>query len=348
MLKKTVSTLLALVILASFGLLAACSSGPSIKVYNWEDYIDDEVIKEFTEETGIKVNYTRFTTNEDMYTKLVKGGGNYDVVFPSDYMIERLVAEDELLTLDYSKLPNAANTMAHLQNPAYDPDGAHSVAYMWGTVGILYNETKTGGPITSWTSMWDDQFKDNVLMMDSIRDTLGVTLKMLGHSLNTSDEAHLQEAKSALIDQRERGIVMAYGVDDIKDKMENNEAALGMVWSGDALTTMEKNADLCYVVPDEGSNMWVDGMVIPKSSKNVDGAHAFINFLLRADIAARNSEYIGYSTPNAPALEILGDDYTEDETFNPPQDVIDRCEFLHDLKADGLALYNRMWLEIKK
>ena len=348
MLKKTVSYLLALVILASFGLLAACSSGPSIKVYNWEDYIDDEVIKEFTEETGIKVNYTRFTTNEDMYTKLVKGGGNYDVVFPSDYMIERLVAEDELLTLDYSKLPNAVNTMEHLQNPAYDPGGAYSVAYMWGTVGILYNETMTGGPITSWASMWDDQFKDNVLMMDSIRDTLGITLKMLGHSLNTSDEVQLQEAKAALIDQRERGIVMAYGVDDIKDKMENNEAALGLVWSGDALTTMEKNADLRYVVPDEGSNVWVDGMVIPKSSKNVDGAHAFINFLLRADIAARNSEYIGYSTPNAPALDILGDDYIDDETFNPPQDVIDRCEFLHDLKADGLALYNRMWLEIKK
>ena len=193
--------------------------------------------------------------------------------------------------------------------------------------------------------MWDVKYKKNVLMMDSVRDSLGVTLCYLGYDLNTRDSAQLEAAKQKLLEQKESGVLLAYGVDEIKDKLVGGEAALGLVWSGDAMTSMALNEDLAYCVPKEGSNVWADGMVIPKGSRNVDGAHAFIDFMMRPEIAAMNSEYIGYSTPNTGALEILGEDYLSDPTFNPPQDVLDRCSFFHDV-SDAAKLYNDIWIEI--
>ncbi len=343
--RKYLSLLLALCLCALSLFGCAPASENSITVYNWEDYINPEVIDLFEEETGIQVNYVRFTTNEEMYIKLEKGGASYDVAFPSDYMIERMIQNDMLLPLDHEKLPNFTNNAQWLQDPDYDPDSLYSMPYMWGTVGILYNTTVTGGEIDSWGAMWDEKYKKNVLMMDSVRDSLGVTLCYLGYDLNTRDEAQLEEAKQKLIEQKESGVLLAYGVDEIKDKLVGGEAALGLVWSGDALTSMALNEDLAYCVPKEGSNVWVDGMVIPATAKNVEGAHLFIDFMMRPEIAAMNSEYIGYSTPNEAALEILGPEYTEDPTFNPPQDVLDRCTFFHDV-SDAAKLYNDIWIEI--
>lgn len=342
---KKLSFVLALVLLASVLITGCGASKPTITVYNWEDYICPEAVDLFTEETGIDVKYVRFTTNEEMYIKLSKGGTAYDVAFPSDYMIERMITNDMLMPLEHESMPNFSNTAQWLQNPDYDPGSKYSAPYMWGTVGILYNTTMTSGEIDSWASMWDTQYKRNVLMMDSVRDSLGVTLCYLGHDLNTRDQAQLEAARDKLIEQRSSGVLLAYGVDEIKDKMANGEAAMGLVWSGDAITSIDINPDLAYCVPKEGSNIWADGMVIPKNCKNYEGAMQFINFMMRPDIAAMNSEYIGYSTPNDAALELLDEELVNNPTFNPPQDVIDRCTFFHDV-ADAASMYDRIWVEV--
>ncbi len=343
--KRLIATFLAALSLAA---LAGCgspaSSSDSITVFNWVDYINPDAIELFEQETGITVKYITFDTNESMYAKMSRGGGEYDIIAPSDYMIERLIREDLVLPLDHSKLANFTNVFDWLQNPDYDPDSKYSVPYMWGTVGILYNTEMTGGEIDSWGAMWDTKYQRNVLMIDSFRDTMGVTLKYLGYDMNTRDIPQLEEARDKLIEQRESGVLLAYGIDEIKSKLVNGEAALGLVWSGDAMTSMELNESLAYCVPKEGSNVWVDGLCIPKSSKNPDGAHKFIDFLMRPDVAAMNSEYIGYSTPNAGALDVLGPDYSEDPTFNPPQDVIDRCQYFLDL-GDFVSTYERIWQE---
>lgn len=322
-------------------------AGTTLTIFNWYDYIDEDVLTQFTEETGIKVVYTNFTTNEELYTKLVASPSSYDVIFPSDYIIERLIKEDMLAELDTSKMPNYAGLLDWIKTPSYDPEGKHSVAYMWGTVGILYNTGMVSAPVTSWGALFDDQYKNNVIMMDSVRDTLGVALKYLGYSMNSTDEAQLDQARDVLIDQKERGIVKAYYVDETKDMMVADEAALAVMWSGDALYAIEKNDKLAYVVPDEGSNIWVDGMCIPKGSKNVEAAEAFIDFMCRSDIAYKNQQYIYYSTPVAAVVDMYTDEEKADLTLNPTQDIIDRCEFFTDI-SDYSDLYEGVWMEIKQ
>lgn len=341
--KKMVALLCCLVLVLAA--LPALGEG-EVNVYNWEDYISDEALKLFEEETGIKVNYMRFTTNEDMLVQVQADPSNYDVIFPSDYIIERLIREDLLEPLNFANIPNADLTLDWLKTPDYDPDMTYSVPYMWGTVGILYNETMVKEPITSWTAMWDEYYYDNVFMMDSIRDTLGVTLKMLGYSMNTRDKDALEQAKEKLIEQKQLGIVKAYQVDETKDKMIAGEAAMGLVWSGDAAYAMGYSDDLAYVVPDEGSNVWVDAMCVPRGAKNLTNAEIFINFMCRPDIALLNFEEIWYSTPNSGVIELLDAEVLEDETIFPTQETVDNCEFFNDISQD-IQMYNRIWLAIK-
>ncbi len=340
--------IIAIALVLAFALaLSGCTggSGETIVVYNSEDYIDLDIIKQFEAETGIKVVYNNFVTMEDLYIQIAKGGAQYDIVVPSDYIIERLIKEGRAEPLDKSKLPNLSNIYDWFSESDYDPGLEYSVPYMWGTVGVLYNYEMTGEDITSWAQLWDTKYVDQVVMMDSIRDTMGVTLKMLGYSMNdTSDEA-LSAAKEALIEQKRSGIVMAYGVDDIKDKLINNECAIGMAWSGDAVYAMSYNENLRYSVPEEGSNIWVDGIVIPSDAKNKEGAYKFIDFLMRPEIAAQNSEYIGYSTPNEAAMAIIDEELRDVEAFNPPQEIIDRCEWFHDI-GENLSKVERVWTEI--
>ena len=317
-----------------------------VNVFNWEDYINEDVIKMFEEETGIKVNYMRFTLNEDMMVQVRTSPGSFDVVFPSDYAIERMIAEDLVQPIDFDKVPNAAQILDWLQTPDYDPEHKYSVPYMWGTVGILYNTTKVEEPITSWGQLFDEKYKDQVFMMDSPRDTLGIALKYLGYSVNSKNPAEIQEAANLLIEQKQKGIVKAYQVDETKDKMVAGEAALALVWSGDAQYAINLNPDLAYVVPEEGSNVWVDGMVITKTAANPDNAHAFIDFLSRPEIAAMNVEYIEYSTPNQGAIELLGEDYIDNPNLNPGMDVIENCEFFHD-NHDVKVLYDTYWGMVK-
>ena len=349
--KKTAA---ALVLALLMTVLAPCAladggefAGVTLTVFNCYDYIDPEVLTIFEQETGVRVEYVNYTTNEEMYTKLEAGAANYDIIFPSDYMIERLIREDRLETLDRANIPNADGVIETLRNPDYDPEEQYSVPYMWGTFGILYNTEMVDAPIDSWTALFDEKYAGKVFMMNSQRDTIGLALKMLGYSMNSRDEGELEEAKNVLIAQKQAGIPAGYMLDEIKDKMVGNEAALAVVYSGDALYAMNKNDKLNYVVPKEGSNVWVDGMCIPKGSANKECAEAFINFMCREDVAKMNMDYITYSTPiQAVADGLQTEDARAYAVMNPSDDVISRCEFFHDI-ADCMDLYEQVWMEIR-
>lgn len=343
---KKIFIALVMVFLLAFGGVSLADNGV-INVYNWEDYIDREVLEMFTAETGIKVNYMAFTTNEDMMVQLEASPSSFDVVFPSDYCVERLINLDMLEKINYDNIPNAVQINPNLLNTDYDPTNEYSVPYMWGTVGILYNKTMVQEPVTSWGILWDAKYANNVFMLDSYRDSLGITLKYMGESMNSRDPLALEKAKDLLIEQKKAGIVKAYQVDETKDKMVAGEAALALMWSGDAQYAIDLNEDLAYAVPEEGSNIWIDAMVIPKGAKNKENAEKFIDFLCRPEIAQMNCEEIWYSSPNMGAIELMGDDYKNNSTMNPAQEVVDNCEFFHDVH-DVAAIYNALWMEVKE
>ena len=340
---------LILCILIAFSACAmgsASASAEELTVFNWFDYIDPAVIDLFEDETGITVKYVNFTTNEEMYTKLEAGAGTYDVIFPSEYMIERMIAHDMLEELDLSAMPNFANVMDRLKDPSYDPGNRFSVPYMWGTLGYLYNTEMVDEELTSWSALFDEKYAGNVIMMNSMRDSIGLALKYLGYSMNTRDEAELNEAKDLLIKQKQDKIQCGYLLDETKDKMVGGEAAIGVVYSGDAQYAIEKNESLVYVVPEEGSNIWVDGMCIPKGSKNVEGAMKFIDFLCREDIAAMNFDYIYYCSPIQAVVDGLDEEEAAQSTINPSEDVVSRCEYFNDVE-DVMSLYENVWMEIR-
>ena len=315
----------------------------TLNVFNWGEYIDEDLISKFEEETGIKVNYETFSTNEDMYVKVKSGGSSYDVLIPSDYMIEKMAKEDLLQELDYSKIPNITNISPMFQDLIFDPDNKYSVPYFWGTVGILYNTEQVDDVVDSWDILWNEKYANKILMMDSQRDSLAVALKKLGYSMNTRNETELEEAKQELIEQKP--LVLAYIVDEIRDKMLSGEGAVAVAWSGDAMDVILSGENFEYVVPKEGSNFWIDAMVIPANAKNPDAAHKFINFMTDPENAAANSEYIGYSTPNEAALELLPEEMINSDVAYPSQEVIDNCEIFRD-PGDFISVYNRIWTEV--
>lgn len=343
--KILILTILLTVVLSSF--LTGCGEDAdrvTINVYNWGEYIDEEVIRDFEKTHNIRVNYDTFATNEEMYVKVKSGSSKYDVLFPSDYMIERMIEEDLLQKIDLGNIPNYKYIESQFKDLDFDPDNEYSVPYFWGTMGILYNKTMIHEPIDSWTVLWDERYKDEIFMLDSQRDSIGITLKMLGHSLNTVDEQELEEAKEALIEQRP--LVLAYVIDEVMDKMIGDEAALAVVWSGDATAAMRENEDLDYVIPKEGSNLWFDSMVIPKNSEHKEEAEIFINYLCETDTAFRNSDYVGYSTPHMEARQKLDPDIRDSVVAYPDlEDVLKNCEIFHHL-GEGLKLYDRVWTDV--
>lgn len=338
---------LALVLALALALPSVCLAQEVVNVLNWYDYIDESVFQRFEEETGIHVNPMYFTTNEEMLVLVEANPGTIDVCFPSDYIVERLLAEDLLAEIDYSNIPNMSQVLENLKDPSYDTGNAHSVPYMWGTTGIVYNTTKVTEPIDSWGALWDTQYAGDVIMLDSIRNTMGIALKYLGYSMNTDDIAALEAAKDLLISQKTQGIVKAYQVDETKDKMIAGEAAMGVMWSGDAQYAITQNPDLAYVIPKEGSNVWVDCMVIPKAAKNKTNAEKFIDFLCRPDIAKLNCEAIGYSSPNAGAIELMGADYQDNPVMNPADEDVANCDTIHYLSDTLLLIYNALWADVK-
>lgn len=321
--------------------------GGVVKVYNWGEYIDEDLIGQFEEEYGIKVIYDTFTTNEEMFPKLQADTSMYDVVCPSDYMIEKMIQNDMVQPIEKEKISNYKNIgTAYLEKmEEFDPGNQYAVPYTWGTVGILYNTSMVHEPVDSWDILWDEDYENEIIMQDSVRDAFMVALKRLGYSCNTTDEGQLEEAMLTLRDQKR--LVKAYAIDEVRDKMIDEAAALGVIYSGEYLYCKEENPNLAYAVPKEGSNVWFDGWVITKGSQNVENAHKWLDFLCSADAAYKNFAYITYATPNIAAQEMIEPEYLNDPGVFADEQTIDRCEVYRFLGDDMDNTYYEFWKKVK-
>lgn len=346
---------LIVVLIVAFGLMfivlrlntsQGYTNGNTLTIFNWGDYIDPDLIEKFENETGIKVIYETFDSNEAMLTKIQQGGTTYDIAVPSEYTIEKMKEDDLLLPIDHSKLPNLKHIDSRFLDLPFDEGNKYSIPYFWGTVGILYNPKIIGDQkITSWNDLWNPAFKNQILLVDSAREVMGMSLNSLGYSLNDTDKNHLKEAKAKL-DLLTPNVKAIVG-DENRMLLANEEAGIGLVWSGTFQEILWENEDVEYVIPEEGSNLWFDNMVIPKTAKNVEAAHQFINFMLDPEVAAQNTEYVGYSTPNKSALEFMDEETVNDERFYPDKEVTDKLEVYGDLGKRMIAHYNDLFLEFK-
>lgn len=326
-------------------------------VYNWGEYIDDAVIEMFEEETGIHVTYDMFETNEEMYPVIEAGAVRYDVVCPSDYMIQKMVENGLLAEINFENIPNLANIdplfMEH--SKSFDPENQYSVPYTWGTVGILYNtklvEELGLEPPSKWSDLWDPAYEGEILMQDSVRDAFMVALKSLGYSMNTENPEELARARDLLIAQKP--LVQAYVIDQVRDKMIGGEAAVGVIYSGEMLYIQDEVANLGldysleYVIPQEGTNLWFDSWVIPINARNRENAEKWIDFLCRPDIAKMNFDYITYSTPNRAAKAMLDEEVQNNKAIFPDMDKLVNSEVFRYLGDAVDSIYNDMWKEVK-
>jgi len=327
----------------------------SINVYNWGEYIStgaDEgtlnVNAEFTRLTGIKVNYTNYATNEELYAKLKGGGANYDVIIPSDYMISKMIKEDMLQPLDMDNIPNFKYIMPTFVDPAYDPENAYSVPYTWGTVGIIYNTSMIDIPREDidWDILWNPDYADQILMFDNPRDAFAIAEIMMGYSLNTEDPVELSAAANKLKEQK--SVVQAYVMDEIFDKMAANDAWLAPYYAGDALTILEDNEDLDFAVPKSGTNLFVDAMCIPAGAKQKEAAEMYINFMCEPDIAYANIDYICYSTPHSAAYEMLDEETRNNPVSYPGDEYLDENTTIFvNLSDEANLQMQTLWTEMK-
>lgn len=341
-LKKITSIICAMTLTSS--LFIGCNSSTSentINVFNCGDYINEDLINKFEEETGYKINYSTYDTNEIMYSKIKSGGTNYDLVFPSDYMVEKMISEGMAEKIDFNNIPNYKYIDDSFKNLAYDPTNEYSVPYMWGTIGIIYDPAVVKEDNIDWDILWDEKYRDNTIMFNSLRDAMGISLKRLGYSMNTTDKSQIVKAANELLKQRE--LARAWMVDEVKDAILNKEAAIATVWSGDANVLLSEDPTLKYVVPQSGSNKWFDAMVIPKGAKNKKGAEEFINFLTDPENSLENVEYIEYYTPNLKTFEMLDEDTKK--TY-PSDELLDKCEIFLNLPDDILRFYTEEWTRI--
>jgi len=353
--KKIVCALMAVLMITAVLCTAGCNSDRVVlNVYNWGEYIangDDgcmDVIAEFEKRTGIEVNYTEFASNEEMYAKISSGAADYDVIIPSDYMIEKMIAEDMLEKIDFANVPNYQYIDEQYRNLACDPTNEYRVPYTWGTVGIFYNKTMVDQADVdrqSWDLLWDEKYAGEILMFNNQRDAFGIALSYLGYSLNTTNPDEWQEAYELL--EKQYPMVQAYVMDQIFDKMASGEAAIGPYYAGDARILCEENEDIGFFVPKEGTNFFVDAMCIVKGTEHKAEAEAFINFMTDPEISLENIEYICYSTPNSATMEMLDPEISGNPNFYPPQEILDNSEMYTDLPEDIYELMNDLWVNIK-
>lgn len=344
---------LALFCALAFSLVPAASAAQeSITVYNWGQYISDgtdgslDVIRAFEEATGIRVNYLTFDSNESMYTKLKTGGATYDVIIPSDYMVAKLIEEDMLEPLDFANIPNYQYIDEAFRNQAYDPENTYSVPYTWGTVGLIYNTKYVAEEdAQSWDCLWNPNYTGKLLMFDNPRDAFAIAQSLLGYSLNTEDFSELENCAALLADGNPiwQGRVM----DQIFDKMQRGEAWAAPYYAGDYLTMVEENPDLAFSFPEEGFNIFIDAMCIPKGCQNKAGAEAFINFLCDPEICAQNLDYLGYSTPEAAAKQYMDPEIVASEVAYPDEQTLARSESFGALSVEATQKMNDLWLQVK-
>lgn len=329
--------------------------GLSINVYNWGEYISTgadegtlDVNAEFEKLTGIKVNYTNFATNEELYAKLKGGGAAYDIIIPSDYMISKMIDEDMIQPLDFENIPNFEYIMDNFRNQDYDPENAYSVPYTWGTVGIIYDTTMVDIPPEEidWDLLWNEDYADQILMFDNPRDAFAIAEIMEGFSLNTEDFDELEQAAMKL--RRQKKIVQGYVMDEVFDKMGAGDALIAPYYAGDALTIMEDNEDLDFVVPKSGTNLFIDAMCIPTAARQKEAAEMYINFMCEPDIAYSNIDFICYSTPHKAAYEMLDEEVRNSHVSYPDQEFIGaNTSVFVNLSNEANQKMQDLWTEMK-
>ena len=324
----------------------------SVNVYNWGEYISDgsdgslDVNKLFEELTGVKVNYSTFASNEEMYVKLKVGGIQYDVIIPSDYMIERLIRENLVRKLNFKNIPAHTNIAKRFKNLPFDPTGEYSLAYTWGVTGIIYNKSlvSESEDMIDWKILFDKKYQGQILMYYNPRDAFGIAQAYLGYSLNTTNESELRECAKLL--KTQKTLVQSYVMDEMYDKMEAGEAAIGVYYAGDSLTMIDNNPDLNFVIPKKGANLFVDSICIPASSGSPELGEMYINFLSEPEIALANIEFINYASPNDGAIAIMSDETRNNRIIYPDQETLDNCEVYITLPDETNILMEDLWNEI--
>jgi len=325
--------------------------GVTINVYNWGEYIANgtdgsmDINEEFTRRTGIRVNYTTFDSNESLYSKLAGGGADYDVIIPSDYMVSKLIDEHMLAELDFSNIPNFQYIDEHFKDPDYDPGSRYSVPYTWGVVGLFYNTDYIEEEITSWSALWDDRYAGKILMFDNPRDSFAIAQFLLGQSVNTTAEDDWAEAAALL--KQQKPLVQAYVMDRIFDKMESSEAWIAPYYAGDAAILVENSDSIQFVVPEEGTNFFVDAMCIPITSSHKAEAEEYINFLCDPEIAGANMNYVGYSTPETAAKAYMDEEMVDSTLYYPDEETLARTQVFVNLPESTSKLVDSLWAEVK-
>ena len=344
------------VVVGSVAVMGRNAGQQVVNVCSWGEYIDESLITQFEEETGITVNYQTVESNEALYALLKAGAGDYDVVVPSDYMISQLIEEGMLEELNYSNIPNFSLIDDRFKYLSYDPDNKYTVPYAWGTIGLIYNTAMVEEEITSWDAMFDDKYANNVLMFRNSRDAMALALLELGYSLNTTNVDELQQAYDLLADAKGRGVYQSFVMDEVYQKMEGGNAAIAAYYAGDYLSMLENNEDLAFVIPEEGSNWFVDAMCVLKDAPHKEEAEAWINFIASTEANLANMDYIWYASPNKEALEQYPAYYEElyEEPLDPEiyeimaagEETLSRCESYLVLPAETRKLYNQLWIKL--
>ena len=350
--KKRIVCFVMAAVMACFGVLTGCGSKKTevtdtLTVFNYGEYMDPDVLDQFTEETGIEVKYEEALTPEEMYTKYKSGAIEYDLLCSTDYMLQKLISEGELQEIDIDGLENKENIGDKYWefSKAFDPDNNYTVPYFWGTLGILYDTTKVKEPVDSWNVLFNGEYSGEIVMQNSMRDMFMLALKALGYSLNSSDEKELKEAQELLLKQKPD--VQAYLVDEARDEVVAGNATMAVVYSGEAYLGHQYNENLAYVIPKEGSNVWLDSWCVTKYCDNMDAAQKFLDFLCREDIAQKNFEYIYYSTPNEAVIESLSEEDRADEALVPSDDATKDCEVSLMTDEKTTDFMNELWKELK-
>lgn len=353
--KKLVCLLVSVLVVCSLAVPTSAESvepdtSITLNVYNWGEYIDPEVNDLFTAETGIRVNYKNFTDNESMYAVLSSGAASYDIIVPSDYMVGKLIQNGMLAKLDFDNIPNFKYISDDFKNLEYDPENAYSVPYTWGTVGIFYNTKYVDEEDVAqgWDLLWNEKYRGRIFMFDNQRDAFGIALNKCGYSMNTTDPAHWDAAYEALVEQKP--LLHQYVMDQVFDKMINEEGWIAPYYSGDGIIMMDEeegNPAIDFFVPESGTNRFVDALCVPADSPHKREAEEYINFLCRTDIALMNAEYIGYSTPHTEAQNLLDPEIGQNENFYPSEEVLKKTEIFLTLPQETGAYMDQLWMRLK-
>jgi spermidine/putrescine-binding protein len=331
-------------------LLAACGGGEPaterrVNIYIWTNYLPPDVVADFEKETGIQATVDTYDSNEALLAKLQSGVADYDVVVPSDYMIKVMIPEGLLRPIDPARLPGMANLDPRFLNQKYDPGNRHSIPYLWGTTGIGYDKTKVAAPLDSWRAVFDPRYAGRILMLDDVREAFGAALRLMGRSINETDPTVLRRAAGMLREQKR--LVKTYNSSDFANLLAAGDVDIAQGFNGELAEVVAKAPErLAYVIPKEGGTLWVDSLAMPKTARHVDAAYAFLQFVLRPEIAARIVNGAHYAGANRAAHDRIDAAIRDDPAIYPPQEILDRCELIEDL-GDTTQLLDQLWTEVK-